>query len=196
MRNRHASCLAVLHPPAPHSIARLRNLTSQTMTGLSSSAGPIPVTVAGYGGSANTFHLPFLLALPQHFQLFSIQQRPGPDKPDIKQRFPQIHVHPTPEEIFHPQPGGPPRLPEGGLVVITLINRLHFSTARLALENGCHVLCEKPLTLSSQEVKELQDLAQQKGLVCYTFQSTYNACNAVPLSLRLPLLSQQKQSRA
>lgn len=43
-------------------------------------------------------------------------------------------------------------------------NNLHFSQAKKALENGKHVLCEKPLAMTSVESAELADLAKKKGL--------------------------------
>jgi predicted dehydrogenase len=43
-------------------------------------------------------------------------------------------------------------------------NNLHFSQAKKALENGKHVLCEKPLAMTSAESGELADLARKKGL--------------------------------
>lgn len=41
----------------------------------------------------------------------------------------------------------------------------HAAQARLALEHGCHVLVEKPLALTAQEIPPLADLADERGLV-------------------------------
>jgi predicted dehydrogenase len=41
----------------------------------------------------------------------------------------------------------------------------HFSIAKMALENGKHVLLEKPMTSSVNEAEQLIELAAQKGLV-------------------------------
>src|SRR6185295_16949728 len=43
-------------------------------------------------------------------------------------------------------------------------NALHFPVAKEALQAGKAVLCEKPLTLSVAEAKELVALADAKGL--------------------------------
>jgi len=43
-------------------------------------------------------------------------------------------------------------------------NNLHFTQAKKALENGKHVLCEKPLAMTSAESAELAELAKKKGL--------------------------------
>ncbi len=49
-------------------------------------------------------------------------------------------------------------------VHITTPNRWHFDTARAALLAGKHVLCEKPLTMNSQESAELVKLAKSVKL--------------------------------
>lgn len=41
----------------------------------------------------------------------------------------------------------------------------HYRLARAALEAGKHVLCEKPLTLNTEEAARLIELAKSKGLV-------------------------------
>jgi predicted dehydrogenase len=43
-------------------------------------------------------------------------------------------------------------------------NDLHFPMVKAALEGGKHVLCEKPLTMTSAEARELVALAEQKNL--------------------------------
>ncbi len=41
----------------------------------------------------------------------------------------------------------------------------HYALARTALENGKHLFIEKPMARTSREAKELQRLAEEKGLV-------------------------------
>ncbi|MBV9597685.1 MAG: NAD-dependent epimerase/dehydratase family protein, partial [Chloroflexi bacterium] len=45
--------------------------------------------------------------------------------------------------------------------VVALPNRLHPEATRLALEQGLHVLCEKPLALTSEAAQELAHTAQR-----------------------------------
>lgn len=47
---------------------------------------------------------------------------------------------------------------------IGALNPDHYSLTRLFLENGKHVLCEKPLCLNFKQVKSLTDLARSKKL--------------------------------
>lgn len=50
-------------------------------------------------------------------------------------------------------------------VYIASPNLLHYSQSKLMLENGKHVLCEKPITVLPEEFIELSKLAESKGLV-------------------------------
>jgi predicted dehydrogenase len=53
-------------------------------------------------------------------------------------------------------------LPELDIIYIPLWNKGHFAGAKLAIENGKHVLLEKPFTLKAREAEELFALAQEK----------------------------------
>ena len=50
-------------------------------------------------------------------------------------------------------------------VYIASPNSLHYEQSKLFLENGKHVLCEKPACATSQQLADLQALARAKGLV-------------------------------
>ncbi len=56
-------------------------------------------------------------------------------------------------------------------VSIVARNDLHFPVAKKFLEAGIHVICEKPLALSKEEGKELQEVVEKSGLV---FALTHN----------------------
>lgn len=49
-------------------------------------------------------------------------------------------------------------------VYVATPNSLHDPNVRLCLENGKHVLCEKPFTLTAAQARELYALADAKGL--------------------------------
>jgi predicted dehydrogenase len=55
--------------------------------------------------------------------------------------------------------------PAVDVVHLTTPNHLHFPQARAALAAGKHVVCEKPLAMTSTETAELLRLAEQSGLV-------------------------------
>lgn len=55
---------------------------------------------------------------------------------------------------------------------------MHYEMVKYALEHGKHVFCEKPLSLSAKESRELSDLAEAKGLVNYCgFSNVMNPAN-------------------
>ena len=56
------------------------------------------------------------------------------------------------------------------VVHLTTPNHLHYEQVKAALRAGKHVVCEKPLALTSAESAELVELAEQSGLVhCTNF---------------------------
>ncbi len=67
-------------------------------------------------------------------------------------------------------------LPEGermDFVSIVTPNHVHFPPAKLALENGFHVVCDKPMTLNLEEAKELARIVKETGkLFCLTHNYT------------------------
>lgn len=63
---------------------------------------------------------------------------------------------------------GEKQLPAGermDFVSIVTPNHLHFAPAKEALENGFHVMIDKPITLSLDEAKKLKKVLDKSGLV-------------------------------
>ncbi len=56
-------------------------------------------------------------------------------------------------------------------VSIVTPNHVHFAPAKMALENGFHVICDKPLCFNMKEALVLQKLVEKTGL---TFALTHN----------------------
>ncbi|MGA0810881.1 MAG: Gfo/Idh/MocA family protein, partial [Burkholderiaceae bacterium] len=54
---------------------------------------------------------------------------------------------------------------EVDLVSVVVPTQLHFSTAKPFLERGIHVLLEKPMTVTVEEAKELNAIAQSTGAI-------------------------------
>lgn len=79
-------------------------------------------------------------------------------------------VYSSYEEMFKKEK----QLPEGermDFVSIVTPNHLHFPIAKMALESGFHVMCEKPMTFNYEEALELEKLVNQTGLL---FGLTHN----------------------
>ena len=69
---------------------------------------------------------------------------------------------------------GEARRPEGermDFIAIVTPNHMHFPPAKMALENGFHVLSDKPATLNLAEAKKLAALVKKSGLL---FGLTHN----------------------
>ena len=65
-------------------------------------------------------------------------------------------------------------LPEGDridFVSIVVPNHVHFPAAKFALENGFNVIMDKPVTLTTQEAKDLKVIIDKSGLL---FALTHN----------------------
>ena len=73
--------------------------------------------------------------------------------------------------------------PDIDVVHLATPNYLHHPHAKAALLAGKHVICEKPLAMTSAESKELVQLAKEKGLV-----------NAVNFNIRMYPMVQQARS--
>jgi predicted dehydrogenase len=66
-------------------------------------------------------------------------------------------------------------------VIVVTPNDTHYPIARLALENGFHVVCDKPLATSSRDAEHLARLAADRGLLfCVTYAYT-----AHPMALQM-----------
>jgi predicted dehydrogenase len=65
-------------------------------------------------------------------------------------------------------------LPEGeqmDFISIVTPNHVHFDPAKMALANGFHVVCDKPLAFNLEEAEELERLVEESGLL---FALTHN----------------------
>ncbi len=69
-------------------------------------------------------------------------------------------------------------------VIIAAPNHIHYDCAKIFLEHGIHVVCDKPLANTSKEAKALMKLAKKKDLLfCVTY--THAAVKAVSFMKQL-----------
>ncbi|KAI9513162.1 NAD-P-binding protein [Russula earlei] len=126
---------------------------------------PIRTCVLGVGLAGLTFHIPFILALPDLFTLTAVLER-NPSSPGgkLQERFGiSVRIHRTLHGVLED--------PDVDLVVVGTPSATHYQFAKLALLAGKHVLVDKPVTATSEEAKELGELAKSKRLVLYPFQN-------------------------
>jgi len=84
--------------------------------------------------------------------------------------LPDSRVYKSYYEMFQEEA----KLPEGermDFVCIVTPNHLHFEPAKLALQSGFHVVCDKPVTFNLKEAKELKKIINRKKLL---FALTHN----------------------
>lgn len=77
--------------------------------------------------------------------------------------LPENRVYGTYQEMFEKEKA----LPEDermDFVSIVTPNHVHFPVAKMALESGFHVVCEKPITVNKAQAEELAALVEQTGL--------------------------------
>lgn len=60
------------------------------------------------------------------------------------------------------------------IVYIGAIHPMHYEIAKLMLNNGKHVLCEKPLTMNHKQASELVNLAKSKKL--FLMEAIWSRC--------------------
>lgn len=96
-----------------------------------------------------------------------------PEKSKVSGRdwfLPENRVYGSFAEMFRKEKA----LPEGermDFVSIVTPNHMHYPVARMALENGFHVMSDKPMTYNLKEALELQKLVKKTGLM---FGLTHN----------------------
>ena len=114
--------------------------------------------IAGFGMSARLFHAPFIAADPR-FTLAKVLQRTGDDAARL---YPGTQVVRSFEELL---------TDDIDLVVLCTPNPLHFAQAEQALRAGKAVVCEKPVTATAGEARELVRLAQERGVLFTVYQN-------------------------
>lgn len=61
------------------------------------------------------------------------------------------------------------------LILVLTPSGMHYEHSKIALEKGCHVLVEKPMTMLPDQAKELDELAISKSLMYgVAFQNRFN----------------------
>jgi predicted dehydrogenase len=122
-------------------------------------ASEIGVAVVGYGLGGRVFHAPFVSAVPG-LKLEVIVQRRGDE---AAKAYPDVRILRSFEEALADK--------AVQLVVVSTPNETHFSLAKQTLEAGKHVVIDKPFAATSEQAKELVQLAQKKGLKVVPFHN-------------------------
>ncbi len=122
-------------------------------------SGRIRAGVVGFGLGGKVFHAPFLNAV-EGLELAAVLQRHGNEATQV---YPGVALVRTMEDLL--------TQPELTLVVITTPPSTHYELARQSLEAGKHVVIDKPFVASSEQARQLIELARSRGLVLSAFQN-------------------------
>lgn len=115
----------------------------------------VRVAVIGAGGAAQVVHLPILKRLPD-LEVAALVDRNRDKARTIGERFAVPEVHSDLEELD--------RVEGLDAVVVCTPNDTHEEVALACLERGLHVLCERPLSVSSASAERMIDAAEEAGL--------------------------------
>jgi hypothetical protein len=120
--------------------------------------------IIGGGHIADQNHLPALASLPDRVKAISICSRDIHKAQALADKHGVPFAYDSPDDMYRSE--GKP-----DIVINCTANNLHYPFTMQALENGCHVFCEKPPAMNAREAREMADLAKKKGLVlAYNFQ--------------------------
>lgn len=117
------------------------------------------VGLIGFGLSGRYFHAPFLSVNPR-FRLKKVVER---SKNEAQEFDPSIENARSVEELLADE--------TIDLVFVCTPNDTHFAYAMDALENGKHVVIEKPFANTEEEARRLFEAAERNGLVATAYQN-------------------------
>lgn len=117
------------------------------------------VGLIGYGMAGQTFHAPIISAV-SGLHLMTVVERTSAKS---KEHYPWVEVVQNIQSVLDDE--------TIDLVVIATPNATHYELTKQALLRGKHVVVEKPFTVTSQEAKELIDLAHQQKLLLSVYQN-------------------------
>jgi len=144
---------------------------------------PLRGAIIGLGNVAIHAHLPVW----QRSEDFTIEAivEPAPERAEMGRRLlPQARIYPSMESLLS-------ELSENGLDFVDICTPpcFHAELVLAACSSGLHVLCEKPLSISTEELTEIQQLAQQTQKVVFTV----NNWKYAPLWVKATELIREKQ---
>lgn len=118
---------------------------------------PYRAAIIGGGSIADQNHIPALKALPERVDVVAVCSREQAKAQVLADQHGIPHAFSDAGEMY--------RQCQPNVVVICTPNKLHYPFAMQALEQHCHVFCEKPPALTAQEARDMADLATRKGLM-------------------------------
>ncbi len=113
----------------------------------------------GNGKSTNRYHVPFVLQR-EHIKIKTIYER---SPKNAWEKIEGVNYTTNIEDLLKDD--------EIQLVVVCTHLGSHYEFAKMVLENNKNCLVEKPFVRTSQEAKELFNLAKEKGVLIQSYQN-------------------------
>ncbi len=108
---------------------------------------------AGWWATAN--HMPLLARRPD-VEMTAVCRLGHAELEQVRRAFGFAHATERAEELV--------QIPGLDAVVVSSPHTLHYEHARLALDHGLHVLCEKPMCTRGEHARDLVRRARERGL--------------------------------
>jgi predicted dehydrogenase/threonine dehydrogenase-like Zn-dependent dehydrogenase len=115
--------------------------------------GTIQVGLIGAGGFAKGVHIPHLVTMKDYFSLRTIIDRKGQNAKSTAVQFGASHAGTNPQDIFNDK--------KVNAVIITTRHNSHGKLALDALKSGKHVLVEKPMVVTHEELNAIETFYKQ-----------------------------------
>ena len=115
--------------------------------------------LVGFGMAGRVFHAP-LISSVDGLELAAVVERRGDQ---AAQRYPGITTYRSLEELLAD--------PSIDLVVVATPSGTHFEVARQALEAGRNVVVDKPVSVTSQEIRQLMELVKARDRALIPFHN-------------------------
>ncbi|MCX4664078.1 Gfo/Idh/MocA family oxidoreductase [Streptomyces uncialis] len=124
---------------------------------------PLRVALIGYGTAGSVFHAP-LIAAADGLVLDTVVTANPERQERVRATYPGVRIADGTDELWS-------RTGELGLVVVASPNRTHVPLATAALRAGLPVVVDKPVAGTAAEARELDALAESRGLLLSVFQN-------------------------
>lgn len=128
---------------------------------------PLKGAIIGFGKVAEMAHIP-ALAADKHFRIVAVVDPLRERRAQAQALLPQVRLYEQAEELLA-------REPALDFVDICTPPRDHTALALAALQRGCHVLCEKPLTLDPDDFRTLKIATAQANRTLVTVHNWKHA---------------------
>lgn len=115
----------------------------------------IKMGIVGAGGISRGRHIPAFQKLQDKVELYGVQDLDKAKAHDAALQFGIKHVFTHYEDMFK----------EVDAVTIATPNKYHAEISIAAMEAGCHVLCEKPMAITTAECEAMIEASERTGRI-------------------------------